>query len=82
MKEIESISQFKKWLKQGVKYEAAVKELNLISYEKEILDHNFKGSLFLGCELSKYAVGCISCDGGMVISNRDDIIFELHRSKL
>ena len=82
MKEIESLSEFKDWLHKGINYEAAVKNLDLIPFEKEILNHKFNGSLFLGCELSQHAAGCITCSDGMVISNRDDILFELHRSKL
>lgn len=82
MKEIETIQDFIKWLQQGVPHEAAVKELDLSSYEESILNNNFNGCLFLGCDLSNHSAGYISCNGGMVISNRKDVLFEVFRSKL
>lgn len=82
MKEIETIQNFKEWLHQGVPHEAAVKELDLTSFENNILKHNFNGCLFLGCDLSNHSSGFISCHGGMVISNRKDVFFEVFRSKL
>ncbi len=82
MKEIETIQDFNNWIQQGVPHEAAVKGLDLKLFENNILKHNFNGCLFLGCDLNNHSAGYISCNGGMVISNRDDIIFELHRSKL
>ena len=82
MYEIDSIDAFKHWLQKGVPYEAAVKDLDLTGFNQEIFDHTFKGSLFLGCELTNHAAGYISCNGGMVISNRNDIVYEVFRSKL
>lgn len=82
MKEIEDIKEFIDWLHQGIPQEAAVKELDLIPYEEKILNHNFNGCLFLGCDLSHHSAGFISCNGGMVISNRKDVLFEVFRSKL
>ncbi|MCD6543458.1 MAG: hypothetical protein J7K34_03010 [Flavobacteriaceae bacterium] len=82
MKEIETIPDFKDWLQQSVPHEAAVKELDLTSFENNILKHNFNGCLFLGCDLSNHSAGFISCNGGMVISNRKDVFFEVFRSKL
>ncbi|RUA07944.1 MAG: hypothetical protein DSY82_07565 [Flavobacteriia bacterium] len=82
MKEIESIHEFREWLNEGVPYEAAVKELDLTSYEDVIFKHNFNGCLFLGCDLSNHSAGYISCNGGMVISNRKDVLFEVFRAKL
>ena len=82
MKEIETIQEFMDWLQRGVPHEAAVKELDLSSFENNILKHNFDGCLFLGCDLSNHSAGYISCNGGMVISNRKDVLFEVFRSKL
>ena len=82
MKEIETIQGFKDWLNKGVTHEAAVKELDLSTYEENILNYNFNGCLFLGCDLSNRSAGYISCNGGMVISNRKDVLFEVFRSRL
>jgi len=82
MKEIETIQEFREWLNQGAPHEAAVKELDLTDYEDSIFKHNFNGCLFLGCDLSNHSAGYISCNGGMVISNREDVLFEVFRSKL
>lgn len=81
MKEIDNLSEFEKWLKK-LDCPAAIQSLNLVDYEKEILESSFSQSLFLGCTISNEVAGHIVKTGGLVISNRNDVSFEIHRSKL
>ncbi len=81
MKEIDNLPDFEKWLR-NVAYPAAIQSLNLVDYEEQMLESSFSESLFLGCKISNEIAGHIVKTGGLVISNRKDTLFDVHRSKL
>lgn len=81
MQEIDTIEHFKSWVK-NVKAPAAIQELDLTPFEKEIQSQNFKDSMFLGCEMSNLTAGYILSCGGLVIPNRNNVLFKVHKSKL
>ncbi len=82
MKEIDSLKDFKKWIKRGIPHKAAIQELNLKTFDAEILKNSFKSCLFLGCKVSDIAAGRISNTGGIVIPNRQEFLFKIHRAFL
>ncbi|MDY7093600.1 MAG: hypothetical protein SX243_11580 [Acidobacteriota bacterium] len=83
MKEIDSIRDFKTWLKQNPEANpAAIQALDLKSYRRSILKHGFPGSLFLGCDLEAKAAGHIVLSGGTVIPVVPDLKFKVHRKEL
>lgn len=80
--EIDSLVEFEKWLREGVKYKAAIQALDLSKHEKELLKCTYKGSLFLGCEMSDNTAGYIVKTGGVVILDNENVLFEVHRARL
>lgn len=82
MKEIDNISGFENWLSSGATNASAIQDLDLTSYDSKIQKLNFIDSMFLGCELTNESAGHIVKQGGLVISDRRDISFEIHKSKL
>ncbi|KAB1068166.1 hypothetical protein F6U93_07660 [Tamlana haliotis] len=82
MLEIDSLLEFENWINTGAKTPLALQELNLLAYDAKIFEHTFKDSMFLGCELSNEAAGHIVKTGGMVISNRKDQPFKMHKARL
>ena len=82
MKEIEEKYKFENWLNSGNLIPSAIQGLNLKPYADKIKTLDFFGSLFLGCEVTNESAGHIVKTGGVVISNRDDIPFQIHKSKL
>jgi len=81
-KEIDDILEFEKWLFKGVKYKAAIQALDISKYEEQVLQHTFRGSLFLGCEMSDNTAGYIVKTGGIVILDNENVLFEAHRARL
>ena len=83
MIEIDTKVTFEKWIKEGAKYKAAIQGLNIKEYKNDIIAINsFEGSLFLGCTLTNKSAGNIVQKGGLVIKNREEVLFQIHRSKL
>jgi predicted Rossmann-fold nucleotide-binding protein len=82
MIEIDTIKTFEKWLKEGIPYKAAIQNLNITTFENEILNHTYKGCLFLGCEMTNLAAGHISLTEGLVIVDRNEMSFKIHRAHL
>jgi len=80
--EIDSIEDFESWISSKQIKRKAIQDLILDRYEDKILKHTYKGSLFLGCGLTDISAGHIVKTGGVVISNSDEVKFEVHRSKL
>lgn len=82
MVEIDSIEVFEKWLAEEIPYKAAIQNLDLRGY-KRLLDFNsYEGCLFLGGEMTKEIAGHITFNGGLVILNRKEVSFSIHRAKL
>ncbi|MBU2951023.1 hypothetical protein KO493_09970 [Tamlana agarivorans] len=82
MIEIDELLDFENWINSGVKTPMALQELNLLAYDAKIFKHTFEDSMFLGCDLTNEAAGHIIKTGGMVISNRKDVPFKMHKAKL
>lgn len=82
MKEIDNLPEFETWLNSGAKGKIAFQELDLTNYEDELIRHSYNGSLFLGCTMSNPTAGHITQSGGLVILNRNEVLFEIHRAKL
>jgi hypothetical protein len=81
MVEIDSIVGFEKWLDAKIPYKAAIQNLDLRSYD-EILKYSYEGCLFLGGEMTKEIAGHITLNGGLVILNRKEVLFKIHRTNL
>ena len=82
MIEIDNNQEFEKWLDNGIQYKAAIQELTLTNYENKILENQFNGCLFLACEMTNNTAGHITQTGGLVILDRKEVLFKIHRSKL
>jgi len=82
MREIDEIKELETWLLSSNPTPAAVQELDLTAFEHVIMNLEFRGSLFLGCELSDATAGHIVRTGGLVILNNRDFLFQVHRAKL
>lgn len=82
MIEIDTVLEFENWINSGAKTPMALQELNLLPYDSKIIQLVFENCMFLGCNLSNEAAGHIVKTGGMVISNRADLPFKLHKAKL
>lgn len=82
MKEIETITEFKDWMKNDKNRPVAFQGLDLSQYEDYLSHISFKGYLFLGCKISNLTAGRISNSGGLVILNQDDFLFKTHRAFL
>lgn len=81
MVEIDSISAFEKWLEAKIPYKAAIQNLDLRKYDA-LLKYSYEGCLFLGGEMTKEIAGHITLTGGLVILNRKEVSFKIHRAKL
>lgn len=82
MREIDNLNDFKNWLKDGVIEKCAIQSIDIKDHESEILNLNFKDSIYLGCKMSNISSGHIAKTGGLVINNREDLSFKAHKSKL
>ena len=81
MKEIDNSQDFELWNKSRDE-PAAIQNVNLLPYEADMLNHSYSGSMFLACDLSDEVAGHIVKTGGMVIQNRNDISFPIHKANL
>jgi len=81
MVEIDSIVAFEKWLEAQIPYKAAIQNLDLRKYTT-ILKHTYEGCLFLGGEMTNEIAGHITLTGGLVILNRKEVSFKIHRTNL
>ncbi|MDO6759171.1 hypothetical protein Q4566_03085 [Tamlana sp. 2_MG-2023] len=82
MTEIDDLLDFENWVNSGAKTPVALQELNLLAYDAKIFEHTFKDAMFLGCDLTNEAAGHIVKTGGMIISNRKDQPFKMHKARL
>ncbi len=82
MIEIDDVSDFKLWIESVVNEPRAIQELDLTNFDEPLRTLSFAGSIFLGCEMSDLAAGHITRTGGLVILNRSDIKFKIHKAHL
>ena len=82
MREIDEIKEFENWLLSNNPTPVAIQELDLRAFEHIIMNLEFRGSLFLGCNLSDATAGHIVRTGGLVILDNQDYLFQVHRAKV
>ena len=82
MQEIDTQKSFDSWLRKPKPPKAAIQDLDLNNYGKEMLEKGFEGSIFLGCELEPEIAAHIVKTGGVVIPDLGNYIFKTHRAKL
>ncbi|MCK5055756.1 MAG: hypothetical protein KAT34_03825 [Candidatus Aminicenantes bacterium] len=83
MIEIETIAEFAEFLKRGKDWnDIAVQGLDLTNYSHQLLECNFRGSVFLGCRLEEAAVHRIMQTGGLHFSDIDHIPYKPFRGAL
>lgn len=83
MREIDSIQDFEAWLRDDpAAHPAAIQALGLKAHTQPILQRDFPGSLFLGCDLETEVAGHIVLVGGTVIPKLPGLRFSVHRKEL
>lgn len=83
MIEIETIEEFEAFLKSGKTWDnAAVQDLELTRFSKQLLKCNFTGSVFLGCKLGETAVHRIIKTGGLFFPGVENLPYKPFRGAL
>ncbi|MDA3892988.1 MAG: hypothetical protein PF517_15105 [Salinivirgaceae bacterium] len=82
MKEIDNLPEFEEWIKNNALPPSVIQDLDLETFESEIINHKFKECLFLGCDQYNNIAGHIARNGGVVIPDFDNYLFKTHRKSL
>ena len=82
MLELDNLNDFKKWLDQKPLKPAAIQDLYLNGFKREILASSFEASIFLGCVLDSRLAAHIVKTGGIIIPDIGGYKFQSHRARL
>lgn len=82
MLELDNLNSFKKWLDSPPLRPAAIQDLYLNGFKRDILNSEFKSSIFLGCEIDSQLASHIVRTGGIIIPDIGNFLFKSHRAQL
>jgi len=81
MREIDRVDDFLAWAERG-EGPVALQAIDLSGLDDKVFSRTFDGCLVLGCKLTPSAAGHIVESGGLVIGDRGDYQFSIHRAQL
>ncbi len=82
MLELDNLNSFKKWLDSPPLQPAAIQDLYLNGFKREILASEFQSSIFMGCVLDTHLASHIVKTGGIIIPDIGGFKFKSHRANL
>ena len=83
MLQIDNLESFAAWIDLGdARPSAALQDLDLEGFSHQLLNSQFRGSIFLGCELCDATAGHIALTGGVVIPDLEEFGYSVHRAHL